>query len=114
MSVKRLDWPPNASPSGDGARVSAFVKIRLEDISFRDLEIRLRHTVAQRLADEGMREELLQQFLGHEAPKKPVSQSLTCRGREPNLRKQPAKAARTAGRIRQKSTCKTSGGLPIT
>ena len=28
----------------------------------------LRHTVAQRLADEGMREELLQQFLGHEAP----------------------------------------------
>ena len=68
MSVKRLDWPPNASPSGDGARVSAFVKIRLEDISFRDLEIRLRHTVAQRLADEGMREELLQQFLGHEAP----------------------------------------------
>ena len=120
-----------------GARVSAFVKIRVEDISFRDLEIRLRemkgdkprdvpilsslanelrlhvgeretgwlfqsrqgghyskrrvqqivkdvteeagiqkrvyphllrHTVAQRLADEGMREELLQQFLGHEAP----------------------------------------------
>ena len=120
-----------------GARVSAFVKIRIEDISFRDLEIRLRetkgekprdvpilsplanelklhigdretgwlfrsrqgghyskrriqqivkdvaeeagiqkrvyphllrHTVAQRLADEGMREELLQQFLGHEAP----------------------------------------------
>ena len=28
----------------------------------------LRHTVAQCLADEGMREELLQQFLGHEAP----------------------------------------------
>jgi len=120
-----------------GARVSAFVKIRVEDISFQDLEIRLRetkgdkprdvpilsslsnelrlhvgdretgwlfrsrqgghysgrriqqlvkdvaedagikkrvyphllrHTVAQRLADEGMREELLQQFLGHEAP----------------------------------------------
>ena len=120
-----------------GARASAFVKIRVEDISFRDLEIRLRktkgdkprdvpilsslanelrlhvgeretgwlfrsrqgghyskrrvqqivkevaeeagiqkrvyphllrHTVAQRLADEGMREELLQQFLGHEAP----------------------------------------------
>ncbi|MCS3701023.1 integrase/recombinase XerD [Salinibacter ruber] len=120
-----------------GARVSAFVKVRVEDISFRDLEIRLRetkgdkprdvpilsslanelrlhvgdretgwlfrsrqgghyskrrvqqivrdvsedagiqkrvyphllrHTVAQRLADEGMREELLQQFLGHEAP----------------------------------------------
>jgi integrase/recombinase XerD len=120
-----------------GARVSAFVKIRVEDISFRDLEIRLRetkgdkprdvpilsslanelrlhvgeretgwlfrsrqgghyskrrvqqlvrsvaedaeikkrvyphllrHTVAQKLADEGMREELLQQFLGHEAP----------------------------------------------
>lgn len=120
-----------------GARVSAFVEIRVEDISFRDLEIRLRetkgdkardvpilsslanelrlhvgdrdtgwlfrsrqgghyskrrvqqivkdvaeeagikkrvyphllrHTVAQRLADEGMREELLQQFLGHEAP----------------------------------------------
>jgi integrase/recombinase XerD len=120
-----------------GARVSAFVKIQVEDISFRDLEIRLRetkgdkprdvpilsslanelrlhvgdretgwlfrsrqgghysrrriqqivkdvaeeagiqkrvyphllrHTVAQRLADEGMREELLQQFLGHEAP----------------------------------------------
>lgn len=120
-----------------GARVSAFVKIRAQDISFRDLEIRLRHTkgekprdvpilsslanelrlhvgdkesgwlfrsrqgghyskrrvqqivksvaeeagiqkrvyphllrhtVAQRLADEGMREELLQQFLGHEAP----------------------------------------------
>ena len=120
-----------------GARVSAFVKIRVEDISFHDLEIRLRetkgdkprdvpilsslanelrlhagdrdtgwlfrsrqgghyskrrvqqivkdvaenagiqkrvyphllrHTVAQRLADEGMREELLQQFLGHEAP----------------------------------------------
>ena len=120
-----------------GARVSAFVKIRVEDISFRDLEIRLRetkgdkprdvpilssltnelrlhvgdresgwlfqsrqgghyskrrvqqivkdvaeeagihkrvyphllrHTVAQRLADEGMREELLQQFLGNEAP----------------------------------------------
>jgi integrase/recombinase XerD len=120
-----------------GARVSAFVKIRVEDISFRDLEVRLRetkgdkprdvpilsslanelrlhvgdretgwlfqsrqgghysrrriqqivksvaedagiqkrvyphllrHTVAQRLADEGMREELLQQFLGHEAP----------------------------------------------
>jgi integrase/recombinase XerD len=120
-----------------GARVSAFVKIRAEDISFRDLEIRLRetkgdrprdvpilsslanelrlhvgdretgwlfrsrqgghyskrrvqqivksvaqeaaiekrvyphllrHTVAQRLADQGMREELLQQFLGHEAP----------------------------------------------
>jgi len=120
-----------------GARVSAFVKIRVEDISFRDLEIRLRetkgekprdvpilsplanelklhigdretgwlfrsrqgghyskrriqqivkdvaeeagiqkrvyphllrHTVAQRLVDEGMREELLQQFLGHEAP----------------------------------------------
>lgn len=120
-----------------GARVSAFVKIRVEDISFRDLEIRLkhtkgekprdvpilsslanelrlhigdretgwlfrsrqgghyskrriqqivrdvasdagiqkrvyphllRHTVAQRLADQGMREELLQQFLGHEAP----------------------------------------------
>jgi integrase/recombinase XerD len=120
-----------------GARVSAFVKIRVEDISFRDLEIRLRktkgdkprdvpmlsslahelqlhvgdretgwlfrsrqgghysrrriqqivkdvaedagiqkrvyphllrHTVAQRLADKGMREELLQQFLGHEAP----------------------------------------------
>ena len=120
-----------------GARVSAFVKIRVEDISFRDLEIRLRetkgdkprdvpilsslanelrlhlgdrdtgwlfrsrqrghyskrrvqqivkdvaegaeiqkrvyphllrHTVAQRLADEAMREELLQQFLGHEAP----------------------------------------------
>ncbi len=120
-----------------GACVSAFVKIRVEDISFRDLEIRLRHTkgekprdvpilsslanelrlhvgeretgwlfrsrqgghyskrriqqivkdvargagiqkrvyphllrhtVAQRLADEGMREELLQQFLGHEAP----------------------------------------------
>ncbi|MFB6230533.1 MAG: tyrosine-type recombinase/integrase [Salinibacter sp.] len=117
--------------------MSAFVKIRVEDISFRDLEIRLRetkgdkprdvpilspmanelrlhvgeretgwlfrsrqggcyskrrvqqivksvaeeagiqkrahphllrHTVAQRLADEGMREELLQQFLGHEAP----------------------------------------------
>ncbi len=120
-----------------GARVSAFVQVRVEDISFRDLEIRLRHTkgdrprdvpilsslanelklhvgdretgwlfrsrqgghyskrriqqivksvaeeagiqkrvyphllrhtVAQRLADEGMREELLQQFLGHEAP----------------------------------------------
>jgi integrase/recombinase XerD len=120
-----------------GARVSAFVKVRVEDISFRDLEIRLRetkgdkprdvpilsslanelrlhvgdretgwlfrsrqgghyskrrvqqivkdvaeeagiqkrvyphllrHTVAQRLADDGMREELLQQFLGHEAP----------------------------------------------
>ena len=120
-----------------GARVSAFVKIRVEDIAFRDLEIRLRetkgdkprdvpmlsslahelqlhvggretgwlfrsrqgghysrrriqqivkdvseeariqkrvyphllrHTVAQGLADEGMREELLQQFLGHEAP----------------------------------------------
>jgi integrase/recombinase XerD len=120
-----------------GTRVSAFVKIRVEDIAFRDLEIRLRktkgdkprdvpilsslgnelrlhvgdretgwlfrsrqgghyskrrvqqivkdvveesgihkrvyphllrHTVAQRLADEGMREELLQQFLGHEAP----------------------------------------------
>ncbi len=120
-----------------GARVSAFVKIRVEDISFQDLEIRLRetkgdkprdvpilsslgnelrlhvgdretgwlfrsrqgghyskrrvqqivksvseeagiqkrvyphllrHTVAQRLADEGMRAELLQQFLGHEAP----------------------------------------------
>lgn len=120
-----------------GARVSAFVKIRVEDISFQDQEIRLRktkgdkprdvpvlsslanelrlhigdretgwlfrsrqgghysgrriqqlvkevaedagikkrvyphllrHTVAQRLADEGMREELLQQFLGHEAP----------------------------------------------
>jgi integrase/recombinase XerD len=120
-----------------GARVSAFVRVRVEDISFRDLEIRLRetkgekprdvpilsslanelrlhvgdretgwlfrsrqgghyskrrvqqivksvasdagiqkrvyphllrHTVAQRLADEGMREELLQQFLGHEAP----------------------------------------------
>jgi len=120
-----------------GARVSAFVEIRVEDISFQDLEIRLRetkgdkprdvpilsslanelrlhvgdretgwlfrsrqgghyskrrvqqivrdtaeeagihgsvsphllrHTVAQRLADEGMREELLQQFLGHEAP----------------------------------------------
>ncbi len=120
-----------------GARVSAFVQIRVEDISFRDLEIRLRetkgdkprdvpilsslanelrlhigeretgwlfrswqgghyskrrvqqivksvakdagiqkrvyphllrHTVAQRLADEGMREELLPQFLGHEAP----------------------------------------------
>jgi len=120
-----------------GARVSAFVKIRVEDIALRDLEIRLRetkgdkprdvpilsslanelrlhtgdretgwlfrsrqgghyskrrvqqivkdvaekagiqkrvyphllrHTVAQRLADEGMREELLQQFLGHEAP----------------------------------------------
>jgi integrase/recombinase XerD len=119
-----------------GARVSAFVKIRVEDTSFRDLEIRLhktkgdkprdvpilsslanelrlhvgeretgwlfrsrqgghyskrrvqqivksvaedagiqkrvyphllRHTVAQRLADQGMREELLQQFLGHEA-----------------------------------------------
>jgi Site-specific recombinase XerD len=28
----------------------------------------LRHTVAQRLADEGMREELLHQFLGHRAP----------------------------------------------
>ncbi len=28
----------------------------------------LRHTVAQGLADEGMREELLQQFLWHEAP----------------------------------------------
>jgi len=28
----------------------------------------LRHAVAQRLADEGMREELLQQFFGHEAP----------------------------------------------
>jgi len=120
-----------------GARVSAFVKIRVEDIALRDLEIRLReakvdkprdvpilsslvnelrlhvgdretgwlfrsrqgghyskrrvqqivkdvaeeagiqkrvyphllrHTVAQRLADEGMREELLQQFLRHEAP----------------------------------------------
>ena len=120
-----------------GARVSAFMKVRVEDISFRDLEIRLRetkgdkprdvpilsslanelrlhvgdretgwlfrsrqgghyskrrvqqivkdvaeeagiqkrvyphllrHTVAQRLADDGMREELLQQFLGHEAP----------------------------------------------
>ena len=120
-----------------GARVFAFVKIRVEDIAFRDLEIRLRetkgdkprdvptlsslanelrlhvgeretgwlfrsrqgghyskrrvqqivkdvaeqagiqksvyphllrHTVAQRLADQGMREELLQQFLGHEAP----------------------------------------------
>jgi len=120
-----------------GARVSAFIKIRVEDISFRDLEIRLRHTkgekprdvpilsslanelrlhvgeretgwlfrsrqgghyskrriqqivkevvkdagimkrvyphllrhtVAQHLADQGMREELLQQFLGHEAP----------------------------------------------
>ncbi|MFB6232049.1 MAG: tyrosine-type recombinase/integrase [Salinibacter sp.] len=67
--------------------MSAFVKIRAQDISFRDLEIRLRHTkgeklrdvkrvyphllrhtVAQRLADQGMREELLQQFLGHEAP----------------------------------------------
>ena len=120
-----------------GARVSAFVKIRVEDISLRDLEIRLRetkgdkprdvpilsslanelrlhvgdretgwlfrsrqgghyskrrvqqivksvakdagiqkrvyphllrHTVAHRLADQGMQEELLQQFLGHEAP----------------------------------------------
>jgi integrase/recombinase XerD len=120
-----------------GARVSAFVQVRVEAISFRDLEIRLRHTkgekprdipilsslanelklhvgdrktgwlfrsrqgghyskrriqqivksvaeeagiqkrvyphllrhtVAQRLADQGMREELLQQFLGHEAP----------------------------------------------
>jgi integrase/recombinase XerD len=125
-----------------GARVSAFVQVRVEDISFRDLSFRdleirlrvakgerprdvpilspmanelrlhvggretgwlfrsrqggcyskrriqqtvkdvaeeagtqkrvyphlLRHTVAQRLADEGMREELLQQFLGHEAP----------------------------------------------
>ncbi|MCS3661498.1 tyrosine-type recombinase/integrase [Salinibacter ruber] len=28
----------------------------------------LQHTVAEQLADEGMREELLQQFLGHEAP----------------------------------------------
>ncbi|MFB6247487.1 MAG: tyrosine-type recombinase/integrase [Salinibacter sp.] len=28
----------------------------------------LRHTVAQRLADEGMQDELLRQFLGHEAP----------------------------------------------
>ncbi|MCS4201496.1 tyrosine-type recombinase/integrase [Salinibacter ruber] len=88
-----------------GARVSAFVQVQVEDISFRDRETGwlfrsrqgghyskrriqqivksvaeeagiqkrvyphlLRHTVAQRLADEGMREELLQQFLGHEAP----------------------------------------------
>jgi integrase/recombinase XerD len=34
-----------------GARVSAFVKIRVEDISFRDLEIRLKHTKGEKPRD---------------------------------------------------------------
>jgi integrase len=34
-----------------GARVSAFVQVRVEDISFRDLEIRLRHTKGDRPRD---------------------------------------------------------------
>jgi integrase/recombinase XerD len=34
-----------------GARVSAFVKIRVEDISFRDLEIQLRETKGDKPRD---------------------------------------------------------------
>ena len=34
-----------------GARVSAFVQVRVEDISFRDLEIRLRHTKGDKPRD---------------------------------------------------------------
>jgi len=34
-----------------GARVSAFVKIRAQDISFRDLEIRLRETKGDKPRD---------------------------------------------------------------
>jgi len=51
-------------------RIQQIVKDVAEDagIQKRVYPHLLRHTVAQRLADKGMREELLQQFLGHEAP----------------------------------------------
>jgi integrase/recombinase XerD len=51
-------------------RDQQIVKSVAEDggIQKRVYPCRLRHTVAQQLADQGMREELLQQFLGHEAP----------------------------------------------
>jgi integrase/recombinase XerD len=51
-------------------RVQQIVKSVAEDggIQKRVYPRRLWHTVAQQLADQGMREELLQQFLGHEAP----------------------------------------------
>jgi len=51
-------------------RIQQIVKERAKDaeITKRVYPHLLRHTVAQRLADEGMPENLLQKFLGHENP----------------------------------------------
>jgi integrase/recombinase XerD len=61
------------SPRGghySSRRIQQIVKERAKDaeITKRVYPHLLRHTVAQRLADEGMPENLLQKFLGHENP----------------------------------------------